>query len=621
MSTADIQDVAGKTFDYIITAGLTLAARLTEDPAKSVLVLEAGEAHLDNKDILAVQAYGSHFGNPAYAYRHKWITQKHAADREGTWERGKGLGGSSGINFLAWYRPPAKDIDDWQTLGNPNWTFSNYLTRVTRVEGLTDPRPEVAARNYIDTKGWTVGRDGPLQVSYPRNVSEGESRVMDTFHKAGFKKNLTPVSPHLTHLPSRTQRRTRVRMLQPYVPPPSPLPPSLLSFFTTHPNSHKLQAFYQPNASRPNLTVLVTAVTRRVLLSDVDANEEVTAKGVEFDYGGKVYEAYAGKEVVLTAGTLSTPHILEVSGIGRRDVLTRIGVPVKVELPGVGENIQEHIFVAFSFKIKDSAPMQTLDILRDPAILAEHLRLEKEGKGLFHEGCIGCGHSTLADLTSPSKAAELHARIVKLREGVEEEVRKLEKEVERKGDVEVKKGLVEQYKLLEKRYSPVSGEGSPSFQWIHFASFFSAPNMPKPGEQYISLMMVMNHPLSRGTIVHVDLIYEQFLLTRKIASLSPLADMIESELNPGPEVQSEAEAKDWIRKTFSTIFHTAGACSMLPKDKGGVVSPELKVYGTKNLRIADLSVVPLHVGANTQSTAYGLGEIAADIINGKWPSA
>ncbi|KAI0689397.1 alcohol oxidase [Cytidiella melzeri] len=652
--TANIQDVANKAFDYVIvgkslfrsfsahecspfrfisqvaeyTAGLTLAARLSADPSKTVLVLEAGEAHLNNRDILAVQMYGSHFANELYSYRHKWVTQKHAADREGVWERGKGLGGSSAINFMGWFRPPSRDIDDWEKLGNPGWTFSNFLTAVNRTEGLIDPPEDIAQRNYLDTKEWKVGRDGPVKLSFPAVVDEGETRIMETFHKDGFKKNPTPYNGDPSGywlLPSTRDPKTNTR-----------------SYATT--------AFYQPNAHRTNLTVLVTALARRVLLSDADPNGEVTATGVEFEHGGKVYEVKANNEVVLSAGTLTSPHLLELSGIGRRDVLAKIDVPLKVELPGVGENLQEHIYGGVSFELTNDAPLDTLDILADPAVLAKHIELAQQGKGLFHAGCVGIGQLALSQLTP--RAPELHAKIVKIVQDLEEEVAELQKgrragndskeETDDEGLLFAKQGLLDQYRLLEERYSDKEGEGSPGFEWISFPACYSFPNLPTPGKRYVTMMLVLNHGFSRGTVhsaskdpseapeidprylskdIDLELMYEHFVRMRHIASLSPFKDMIARELNPGPEVSTEEDIKKWIRNSFATIYHTIGTCSMLPKEKGGVVSPELKVYGTKNLRVVDISVVPLHVGANTQSTAYGLGEIAADIIEGKWPPA
>ncbi|KAI0337693.1 alcohol oxidase [Trametopsis cervina] len=621
--TAKLEDVAGKTFDYIIvgggTVGLTLAARLSADPAKSVLVLEAGEAHLNNHDILGVQMYGSHFANDLYAYRHKWVKQAHAADREGVWERGKGLGGSSAINFLGWFRPPGRDIDDFTKLGNPSWTFPHYLSRVNRAEGLVPPPPAIASANGIDVEGWKVGREGPVVLSWPGVVEEGERRIMETFHADGFPKNATPYNGDPSGfymIPSSRDPKTNTR-----------------SYATT--------AYYTPNASRPNLTVLVTAPVRRVLLStSLDAAGLRTATGVEFSHAGgaEVFSVNAAKEVLLAAGTLTSPHILEQSGIGRKSVLERVGVPVQVALPGVGENLQEHIYSGVTFELTDDAPLDTLDLLRDPAELTKHLALAPTGQGLFNAGCVGIGFTSLGSLTP--RAAEIHADVLKRVEVLSAQVK--EEEGKEGEDEVVRRGLLEQWKVLEERYRPGEGEGSPGFEFISFPAFYSFPNFPKPGKRYVTMMLVMNYSLSRGTVhstsndpleapeidphylsheVELEMMYEQFQRMRRIASLPPFKDMIATELNPGPEVQSEKEVKEWIRKSFMTIYHTVGSCAMLPKDKGGVVDPELKVYGTANLRVVDIGVIPLHIGANTQSTAYGLGEIAGDIIEGKWPSA
>lgn len=131
--------------------------------------------------------------------------------------------------------------------------------------------------------------------------------------------------------------------------------------------------------------------------------------------------------------------------------------------------------------------MQTLDILRDPAVLADHIQLEKEGKGLFHEGVIGNGQLSLAD-TSP-RAPELYTRITQILTALQDEVAEMEKNSADKGDVEVKKGLVEQYKLLVQRYHPKHGEGSPSFQWISFPAFFSGPSEYNISRRLESLLL------------------------------------------------------------------------------------------------------------------------------------
>ncbi|KAI0684709.1 4-nitrobenzyl alcohol dehydrogenase-like protein [Cytidiella melzeri] len=254
--------------------------------------------------------------------------------------------------------------------------------------------------------------------------------------------------------------------------------------------SYSTTAFYVPNKDRENLNVLITATVRRVLFTP-EQSGNLIATSVEFEHGGKVYEVNAKQEIIVSAGTLGSPHILNLSGIGRRDVLEKAGIPLKLELPGVGENVQEHIMSQLSY---------------DPS---------------------------------------------------------------------------------------------------------------KPGRRYSTLCMAVNYLWSRGTI------HSTSSDPKKMPEIDPHyfeRDMVE-ELNPGPEVESDEQLTKWIRETFSTVWHTSSFCSMLPKDKGGDVDNNLKVYGITNLRVVNFSVVPLHVGTHTQSTVYGIAEQAADIIKGKFEAA
>ncbi|KAI0085559.1 hypothetical protein BDY19DRAFT_1020981, partial [Irpex rosettiformis] len=329
-----------------------------------------------------------------------------------------------------------------------------------------------------------MGRDGPVKLSWPAVVEEGETKILDTSRNDGFRKNLAPVCHPASCptgfwlIPSSRDPKTSTR-----------------SYATT--------AFDQPNASRLNLTVLVIAVRRQVLLSTADSNGEMTVTGVEFEHEGKVHQIHVNKEVILSAGYVvitvhdtRTQHLLELSGIGRRNILDKAGIPLKVELPGSGENLQEHIYAGVSYELTDDAPLDTLDILRDPEVLAKQLELAKVGKELFHSGCVDIGFLALAQL-SPERAPELHAKIEEIVQELESEVADAEK---KGGAHPVKKGLVEQYKLLKQRYSDKAGEGSPGFQWISFPACSSTPNLPAPGKRYVTMMLVFNHGFSRGTL-------------------------------------------------------------------------------------------------------------------------
>ncbi|KAI0682713.1 GMC oxidoreductase [Cytidiella melzeri] len=599
---ARIQDVANQFFDYIIlgggTAGLTLAARLSEDPTKTVLVLEGGAAHIDVPDISRPASYGSHFANTNYSYEYKLAKQKFAGDRETVWQRGKGLGGSSGINFLCWLKPSRGDIDDFEALGNPGWCWENYQHFVTRTEGFREPSR--LAKHKVDLKIDTIGRDGPLCLQFPNKIDEGERHIQQAFFNNGFSPAAHPMSGD---------------------------PKGFFFAPVTHDSkshrSYSTTAFYVPNKDRENLNVLITATVRRVLFTP-EPSGNLIATSVEFEHGGEVYEVNAKQEVVVSAGALGSPHILELSGIGRRDVLEKAGIPLKLDLPGVGENVQEHIMSQLSYELKDDVQFDTLDMLRDPETYAKHLELHKNVEGIFTTGVTSFGFVTLDEVTP--RAAEIY-------KSMEAIVGNLDPKT-------TPPGLLEQYSLLLDRYK--SGSTNPGLEFISMPGMMSYPNPPEPGRRYSTLCVAVNHPWSRGTIhstssdpkkmpeidphyferdVDLTLLLEMAKRARQVAQTSPMKEMIVKELNPGPEIESDEQLTKWIRETFSTVWHTSSSCSMLPKDKGGVVDHNLKVYGTTNLRVVDLSVIPLHVGTHTQSTVYGIAEQAADIIKGKFAAA
>jgi len=508
------------------------------------------------------------------------------------------LGGSSAINFMGYFRAPDRDIDDLEKLGNPGWNFKRYEKVLQRIEGFVEPEADIKKRFDLNCDNWTIGRDGPLKISLPTKIDNANEQIMQAFHKDGFPVNQNPFNGNPNG----------------YALWPSTRDP------VTNKRSYATTAFYLPNKDRKNLTVLVTATVHRIL-SSTDSNGELTATGVEFEFGGQIRQVFARTDVVISAGTLTSPHLLEQSGIGKRSLLEKLGIPVKLDLPSVGENLQEHVFIGMSYELTDDAQFDTVDLLRDPAVLAEHIELEKQGKGVFHAGLGGVGFLTLDQLTP--RAEELY-------KSMEDMVASLDPKT-------TQPGLLDQYNLLLERYKP--GNGSPGLQFIAFPGFFSFPKFPAPGKRYVTMMLTMNHGFSRGTVhsvsnnpteapeidpgylsqgIDLEILVELFKRMRRLVQIEPLKDIIAGELNPGAEVQTDQQIVDWIKATFATIYHTIGSCSMLPKDKGGVVDPSLKVYGTKNLRVADISVVPLHVSGNTQSAAYAIGEIAAEILTGKF---
>ncbi|KAH9850810.1 GMC oxidoreductase [Lenzites betulinus] len=605
MPLATIDDVKDKTFDYIVcgggTAGLTLAARLSEDPKNSVLVLEAGEANLNDMALLRPASYGSHFGRPEYSWDHQTapphsrgqIKQKTTGDNAHMWFRGKGLGGSSGINFLCWTKPPKEDINDLERLGNPGWNWASYEKYLQRTEGFVPPSAKIQEEMKLKFDAWNMGTEGPLRISFPGTIDRAELKVQQTFLNAGIPAATRPMNgdPGGAFFAPCT-----------YDP-------------KTHTRSYATTAFYLPNRDRPNLTVLVSSHVNRVLPASHDESQFV-AESVEFEYKGDVYTVNANKEVILSTGALKSPQVLELSGIGNTNILRKLGIPSRIDLPGVGSNVQEHMIVAVSFELRDDVQFETLDLLADPATLEKHLELHSTGTGIFTTSVIGFTFAKLSQISS--KAADI--------------IKATEEKIAKNAD-NYPPGLLDQYKISLERLK--NGIGC---EYITFPGMCSRPNPPAEGKRYISFYVATNHTFSRGTIhaaskdpavdpefdpryfdeeVDVQVWLEMVKFARNLRNISPLKEMTTTELNPGPEVQTDEEIVAWMKENMSTTWHTASSCSMLPKCSGGVVDPELKVYGTKNLRVVDLSVVPLHFAAHPQASVYGIAEKAADIIQGR----
>ncbi|KAJ3545648.1 hypothetical protein NM688_g5603 [Phlebia brevispora] len=598
---ATIDDVADKQFDFVIIgggiAGCVLANRLSENPHVSVALLEAGKARFNDPLIHNPLGWMKLLRNPEYdwAFPIKPQTNAKRAQQTIVFNRGKALGGSSNINLLAYTKPARQEMDVLELLGNPGWNWENFQKYSSKVEKITAQNP-VIAENFRKLHSVNaIGQDGPISITVPKHGCGTEAVFLQTLQNLGLNiRDDTALNGEIIGAFSG------VNIIDP----------------DTGVRSSAAEGYILPILDRPNLKVLTEAYVENVVLSHEGHN--VVAQAVEFEHGGKSYQVRAAKEIVLSAGGIKTPQILEVSGIGNPKILKPLGIKVHVDLPSVGENIQEHVCVLGPLlAMDDTKGLVSAMMLEDPAILAK-LYEPLPPRAYFQLTLRGYGFVPLQHIAP--NAAEIiekrKARFLKeadnhppgTSELIQHQLRYLEDE--KTCDVEIM--------LLPFRTPPGADMRKPC------ASVFSS----------------LCHPLSRGTIhitskdpkanpeidpryfddeTDLDIMAAAFSFCRKISQTEPFKSFVQKELIPGPAVDSSPkQAKKFASETIGTVWHTCGACSMLPRDNGGVVDPKLKVYGTKNLRVVDLSILPLMVANHTQSVVYGMAEQAADIIKADW---
>ncbi|TFK79184.1 GMC oxidoreductase [Polyporus arcularius HHB13444] len=598
---ASIEEVSGKTFDFVVigggVAGCVLASRLSENPGVTVALLEAGNAHFDDPLITVPDGWMKQMFNPEYDWVFRTTPQKYAKNGVTTpdglqhesffWTRGKGLGGSSCTNFLFWIKPHREELEAIENLGNPGWNWERFFEASKRSEIYTRT-PGSNFPQYSETyKETSVGTSGPVPVSFARTVSGIEPVFQKSLEALGVPinddgtgGNLYGTFKSMSTIDGRTGNR-----------------------------STAASGYLVPALSRPNLAVLTGAYVRRLL---TNIKGEVVATGVEFEHDGKIHIVNVSREALLCAGTIKSPHVLELSGIGDKNVLEPLGIPVQLDLPSVGMNLQDHvIFTGSVVSMKEGHDFVTSDTIRLPEVQA------KLGKLYGNDG------STIA--LASSGVTFLPAQVIS------ERVDALAETIERKlasEDEMMPAGLKAQY---EHQLRALKDRNIPDMELVIFPVNIHPTGPPKP---LAGIFPVLGHPFSRGTIhtgsndpkdqplidpnylgedIDFELLVDSFKFIRKAMATSEWQTYGQGELLPGPEVNGE-ELREHVRNCVSTTWHACGTCSMLPKEKGGVVDPNLKVYGTKNIRVADLSTLPLLTAAHTQAITYAIAEQAADII-------
>ncbi|PWY88278.1 aryl-alcohol dehydrogenase [Aspergillus heteromorphus CBS 117.55] len=545
-----------QVYNYVVvgggTAGSVVANRLSEDPRFSVLVLEAGGNSVGDPRITLPGLAANTYFDPEFDWCLTSTPQEALNGRRIAEPRGRTLGGSSAINLGMAIYPR-----------NSGWNWGCLSGYIRKSQTFTPPSDEIRDQlslDYIDPA--VQGTSGPVHVSFGNGPFSA--------FNAAWPRTFDALNHRLTGDPI-----------------------------------HAGVAYYDDEAAqRINLRVVTEALVERIIL-DKTREGDVIATGVQFVGKDGIRRAIsAATEVIMAAGAIKTPHLLELSGIGNADLLQTHGIEPLINNPNVGENLQEHGFVPFSWEVADG--QVTGEALRDPEIA----KVAMEAWQSSGAGPLGLCPISSAFMTLPE-----------LRDG------ELQGLLKRYLDKEVPQSRTAQYQILRQLL-----EDAP-------APRESIYGMSEP-ECFVSIVAVLNRPFSRG-FVHLSSpdptvlpIFDPKMLSHPLdlelqarhvrwletlAETEPMASLLKPNgrrLHHPKQVSSLETARELTRDRIVAHYHVVGTAAMMPRDLGGVVDDQLMVYGCRNLRVVDASIIPLIPRGNIQATVFAVAEKAADIIKG-----
>jgi len=530
-------------YDYIIigagSAGCVLADRLSASGKHRVLVLEAGGS--DRRFWIQTPiGYGKAFYDEKVNW--KYITEPDAGinNRRSYWPRGKVIGGSSSINAMVYIRGQQQDYEDWRELGNPGWGWQDVLPYFRKSETFSDGGDEYR------------GDSGPLYVN---NVSSQYHPLCHRFFEAA-RQNGIDYNPDFNsgdqegvgfyQITTRDGRRMSAA-----------------------------RAYLHPALKRSNCEVITQAQVTRILFADRIAN------GVEYICNRQTQQVKANREVIVSAGAINSPQLLQLSGIGDAELLQRFGIEPLHQLPGVGRNLQDHLDYSIYYRSR----VPTLNDKLRPwtgKMLAgmQYLLLRN---GLLSLSINQAGGFVRSHPSRPRPNMQMY--------------------------------------FAAMTYTRAPPGERPLLQPDPFPGFLNSIGLTRPSSRgHLQIdspeptapVKIYPNYLSSGD--DITQMLEGARLLRQLASMPALAELIESETRPGHAVQSDEQFIEDIRARADTVFHPSCTCMMGPDPATAVVDAKCRVYGVDRLRVVDASTFPTVISGNINAPTIMVAEKAADMI-------